>query len=55
MIPMFPPPPLQAGVGRYLAERGLDPAFLQYLVAAQQDKERREYAAWLKRMDQFVA
>lgn len=48
-------PNLQQAVGSHLEERGIDTTFAEYLMAAHEAKEHKEYIAWLSRIQKFVS
>lgn len=45
---------MQKAFEAYLRERGVDEKLGEYLMAAINDKEQREYVAWMQRVQDFV-
>ena len=48
-------PGLQTEFDKYLQQRGITADLIEYLKALVDDKEQREYTAWLQRVRKFVA
>ncbi len=45
---------LQQSFESYLRERGVDEKLGEYIMAAVNDKEQREYVAWMGRVREFL-
>lgn len=45
---------VQKALEAYLRERGVDEKLGEYLMAAINDKEQREYVSWMQRVQEFV-
>lgn len=48
-------PGLHTEFDKYLQQRGITADLIEYLKALVDDKEQREYTAWLKRVKEFVS